>query len=312
MKKYFVSPMAPVPGMVLRLVRPVPAFVLLLASSQLAYAQPAAGGAAPGSCPPGSWFCSQAPQPPSAPAGEPGESLEPLPSPEVLPPPPPRPPPRERPRPPAPPRTGPPPPLVTYAPPPPPDMWRPEMPPPAMALPRREPLSPASEWGLNAHLEAAMIGRGVDGNASMGGAGAGLRFKPSRAFGIEGDFDFVGGTDYAGNSRSERAFSLNALLFLNPRSHAQLYVLAGFGWAGASVQDAQSQSLSYSYFGGQIGAGLEIRLTRSLALDGDLRGFLRNRTDALAQTQPEFTDQNGRTTNTSGGGLLTAGMTLYF
>jgi hypothetical protein len=44
----------------------------------------------------------------------------------------------------------------------------------------------------------------------------------------------------------------------------------------------------------------------------DLRGFVRSRTDQAAQQQPEFTNSQGQTTNTSGGGLLTGGMTLYF
>jgi hypothetical protein len=147
----------------------------------------------------------------------------------------------------------------------------------------------------------------------MGGAGLGLRYKPVRTFGIESDIDFVGGHDYQGDSRSETAFSFNGLIFLNPRSRAQFYLLAGFGWSSAHVQnDAQGTSASYSYFGGQGGIGLEVRLSRSLAFNVDVRGFIRSRTDGLAQTQPEFTDQYGRTTNTSGGGLFTGGMTLYF
>jgi hypothetical protein len=40
---------------------------------------------------------------------------------------------------------------------------------------------------------------------------------------------------------------------------------------------------------------------------------VRTRTDQDAQLHPEFTNpQTGQTTNTSGGALLTGGMTLYF
>jgi hypothetical protein len=188
------------------------------------------------------------------------------------------------------------------------------MPPPYEYAPaHREPLYPAHEWGLNLHLEGATIGRGSAGDAAMGGAGAGLRYKPTPRFGLEADFDFVGGTDYQGDRRSESAFTLNGLFFLNPRSRAQVYLLAGFGWSSAHVDnDAQSTSVNYGYFGGQAGIGLELRLSRSLALNGDFRGFIRSRTDSLAQSQPEFTDQYGRSTNTSAGALLTGGMTLYF
>jgi hypothetical protein len=193
-------------------------------------------------------------------------------------------------------------------------MWRPEMLPPyELAPPHRELLYPTHEWGLNAHLEGAAIGHGSAGDAAMGGAGAGLRYKPTPRFGFEADIDFIGGTDYQGDQRNETAFTLNGLLFLNPRSRAQLYVLAGFGWSAAHVQnDSQSLNADYGYFGGQAGVGLELRLSRSLALNGDFRGFIRSRTDSLAQSQPEFTDQYGRSTNTSAGALLTGGMTLYF
>jgi hypothetical protein len=206
-----------------------------------------------------------------------------------------------------------------YQPPPPVTVVRPETTPPYVEYaPRRTPsISPSHEWGLNFHLEGAMLGHGYQGNTSMGGGGAGLRFKPSRYFGIETDFDYVGGHDYQGDNRSETAFTINGLLFLNPRSHAQLYLLAGFGWSGAHVTSDPSVSGSsldqhYNYFGGQFGGGLEVRLTRVLAFDLDLRGFVRSRTDALAQTVPEFTNSIGQTTNTSGGVLATGGMTLYF
>jgi opacity protein-like surface antigen len=172
-----------------------------------------------------------------------------------------------------------------------------------------------------------MIGSGAQGNAGLGGAGAGLRFKPTRSFGLEADLDFAGGDhDYQGNKRSEAAFTLNALWFLNPQSHAQLYVLAGFGWSGAHVtcdSCANVVDSHYDYFGGQLGVGLELRLTRVLAFNLDIRGFVRGRTDDLARAQPEFEQPAGcsssaggypgcRTTNTSGGGLVTGGMTLYF
>jgi len=74
----------------------------------------------------------------------------------------------------------------------------------------------------------------------------------------------------------------------------------------------QGQTYDYSYFGGQAGIGLELRLTRVLAFNIDFRGFIRSRTDQMAQQQPEFTNSQGQQTNTSGGGLLTGGMTLYF
>lgn len=307
------------------------ALTSVLLGPALAAAQSTPAGT--GSCAPGSWFCTQGPQAPQAPA--PPSSTQSL---EALPPPPdpaqdpePRPPPpvRRRPRRPAPPIVvyEPPPPPVGLEPPPPPVTLEPPMPPPYESYrPRRQPISPPHEWGLNLHFEGAMIGNGAQGNAGLGGVGAGLRFKPSRYFGVEGNLDFATGTDYLGDKRDETAFTLNALLFLNPQSRAQIYLLAGIGWSGAHVTcDSCTTPLDnhYDYFGGQAGAGLELRLTRVLAFNVDIRGFVRGRTDALAQTQPEFDSPAGcstsptasgtcRTTNSSGGALLTGGMTLYF
>jgi hypothetical protein len=196
---------------------------------------------------------------------------------------------------------------------------RPEMPPPyEYSPPRHPPVSPPHEWGLNLHLEGASIGSGTEHNAGMGGGGAGLRFKPSRYFGIETDLDFLGGHGYVGDLRHETALSFNGLFFLNPKSRAQFYLLAGFGWSWANSQNdpndpsASPYNNNYTYFGGQAGLGLELRLTRVLAFNVDLRGFVRSRTDQGAAAQPEFTNAQGQTTNTSGGALLTAGMSLYF
>jgi hypothetical protein len=159
----------------------------------------------------------------------------------------------------------------------------------------------------------------------MGGAGFGLRYKPIPYFGIEANLDFLGGTDYNGFDRTETAFTFNGLVFLNPRSHAQVYLLGGFGWSSAHLHGGDpivynnnfirdtGFDPSYSYFGGQAGIGLELRLSRHFALNADLRGFVRSRIDDNANASPEFVDQStGRTSNTSGGGLITAGMTFYF
>jgi hypothetical protein len=287
------------------------ALVLALPAVASAQSAPAAGD---GSCPPGSWFCASAPQDQPVPAGQ-AVQVQPLPDPDA--PPPPRvrrvpgvtyaPPPGQ-------------PPVVVYQPPPPVMAVRPEMPPPyEYAPPRRAPLSPGREWGLNLHLEGASIGSGTEHNAGLGGAGFGLRYKPNRYFGLETDLDFVGGHGYVGDVRHETALSFNGLFFLNPRSRAQIYLLAGFGWSWANSQSdpndpsvSQAYNSNYKYFGGQAGIGLELRLTRVLALNTDLRGIVRTRTDQLASSQPEFTNAQGQTTNTSGGALLTGGMTLYF
>jgi hypothetical protein len=186
-------------------------------------------------------------------------------------------------------------------------------PPPAQVYyvrPRRQ----RSEWGLNLHLEGATFGsRPNVSSDGIWGGGLGLRYRPVPVFALESDLDFVGGTDYNGFRRSETATTINGLFFLNPRSRAQVYLLAGFGWSWAHLDTGQD----YDYFGGQGGLGLEFRAGRHIALNFDARGFIRTRIDDQAQYQPEFTSGTPGTssyqaTNTSAGVLFTGGVTFYF
>jgi opacity protein-like surface antigen len=293
-----------------------------------------------GNCPPGSWFCADAPGlTPSgdassdAPADD-DAATAPAPAPATPPPNRARPAPRQRlapnddadappptvyvPAQPSTTTTDAPPPIVVYQPAPrkrrprivyvaPPPVEVAEPPPPPPPPPRR------SEWGLQFRLEGVMMGSSRAQNASMGGAGLSIRPRPSPHFALDFGIDALSGTDYVGNQRSEGAFTINPMLFVNPRSKVQLYFLAGLGFAGATVHYGDQTVDHFSYFGLDGGAGLELRLSRHVALDIDFVGFIRDRTDRGADAKPEFTDPNtGRTTNTSGGGLARLGLGFYW
>ena len=179
------------------------------------------------------------------------------------------------------------------------------------------PRIPHREWGLNLHLGGIAMGSGRSGDAAMGLIGLGLRFRPVPAFAIEANIDVAGGTDYNGFRRTETMGTMNALVYLNPKSRAQFYLLGGIGLssarvsAGSDTWDTSSMygggyysygDQKYTYFGGQGGAGIEIRLSRVVALNFDVRGFVRSRVDNRGGV--EFIDASGRTTNTSGHGAL--------
>lgn len=243
-------------------------------------------------CEPGSWFCGEtSPQ---------GSGLQPLPETKAA-------------------ETKPadktPPPVVVYQPPPPTVVVQArDAPPPYYYVPRTPP--PKKEWGLNLHLGGAMMGKGRDGNAGMGMAGLGLRFRPIPQAALEGVLDFAGGRDYNGYRRAETAFTINGLIFLNPKNTTQVYLLGGFGWSGATATDDRGGvdrvEYKYGYFGLQGGLGLEFRLSKSVALNVDVRGLVRGRVDGDARYNPEFTSNDGKSTNTSGAGLLTGGITFYW
>lgn len=261
-------------------------------------------------CPPGSWFCADGQvggqagttAPPAA-AGQVGASgkLEPLPAPAA-----------------APGTTvvvNTPPPAAAPAPAPQPAVVAPR-PSTTVYVPVTQPW-PQREWGLNLHFQGAMIGKreGVSG-AGLAGLGGALRYRPSRSIALEGSLDLFGGTDYSGRRRSEAAFSVGGYLFLSPLSRTQPYITGGIGWAAANVRNndfslyGTNGYSEYQYFGGYVGAGIEHRMNRSLAINVDLRGFVRGRTDEDGTY--EFVSNDGRATNTSGGVLLNLGATLYF
>ena len=247
-------------------------------------------------CEPGSWFCGQTQD-----TGKPNGNLEPLPDANAQP---------ARPV-----EKAPPPPVVVYQPPPPTVVVQPrEAPAPYYYVPKKA--VPRKEWGLNLHVGGAMLGKGRDDNAGMGMAGLALRFRPIPQAAIEGSLDFAAGRDYNGYRRNETAFTLNGLIFVNPKSITQFYFLGGFGWSGAHATDDRQgfdgAEYSYGYFGVQAGFGLEFRLSRAIALNVDLRGLLRGRIDDDRRKNPEFTSSDGKTTNASGAGLLTGGLTFYW
>lgn len=260
------------------------AFALPLLASSTAFAQEPSKD-----CAPGSWFCGDTAPPPAGGS----KDLQPLPDNKPA---------------------TPPPPVVVYQPPPTTVVVQPREAPPAYYyVPRQAP--PKREWGLNLHIGGLMMGRGKSDDAGMALAGIGLRFRPTPVFALEADLDWAGGRDYNGYRRTERSFSFNGLFFVNPRSKTQVYFLAGFGWQGATATDDRSQrevEYKYGYFGGQAGVGLEFRLSKVVALNFDVRGFVRGRIDDQRHEYPEFVDSNGRSTNTSGGGLFQGGLTFYW
>ncbi len=260
---------------------------------------------AAGDCPDGDWFCEPAPAAEPAPA-EPGAAPAPEGSPRGE-------------------RRHRPPPHFELPPPPPPgfeadgqmhiDVER-------VKPPRPRHRRGFREWGVNLHANIGLMGNdeAMSPNADMNGLGGALRFRPIPHIAIEGAVELLWGTDYNGFQRFEQALLVNGLFYANPRGAVQLYGLIGFG-VGAAFLDsgmaADGQPVlrdeTYSYRGGQLGVGVEGRVTRHFALGADLIGFLRWRNDHGRGSEPEFVDPvTHRTSNTSTGGLLRLGATFYW
>jgi opacity protein-like surface antigen len=254
-------------------------------------------------CPPGGWFCEETEPPAQEPEAAPDEAP---PAPEA-------PPPAHRRRHLPPQSASQPPPVVVYE------------PPPAEALETPPPPQRRGwhrKWALNLRLDGVLMGGGKNQSqdAGMGGLGFSFRYRPIGHFAIDAGLDWFGGVDWAGNDRRETAFTTNAMVFFNPRDAVQVYMLGGLNFSEALVQSRDKNGdivantdRRYSYFGGQMGLGLEFRVSNTVSLDLDVVGFIRGRTDDAARQTPEFTDPDtGRTTNTSGGGLFRGGITFYW
>ncbi|MEZ4296641.1 MAG: hypothetical protein R3B70_16865 [Polyangiaceae bacterium] len=180
-----------------------------------------------------------------------------------------------------------------------------------------------SKWGLNLRVQGAAIGDGaLTDDAAIGGLGMSLRYRPVPAFGFDLGVDILGGKDFNGFTRIETPVSLNAMIFVNPRSRVQFYLLGGAHLSHAQVRsDTRSPLLSpmadggygadYNYFGAQGGAGLEFRLGRRVGLAFDALAFIRERTDD--GPKPEYVDAaTGKSTNVSAGVLFRGGLNFWW
>jgi len=191
-----------------------------------------------------------------------------------------------------------------------------------------------SEFGLNLRVEGVALGKPGNGafNAGLGGVGLSLRYRPSPHFAFDLGVDLLAGTDYNGFSRTEIPVSLGGIVFFNPKSRVQFYMLGGASVSRAQVRsdtqcaqgalscstpllnpvDGGSQfGATYTYVGGHGGLGLEFRLSRRVALDLDVVGFARSRIGDIQQA--EFVDpQTGRSTNTSAGAIGRGGVVFWW
>jgi len=267
-----------------------------LGSALAACALALPAGVAHADCPPGAWLCAQLQ------IGG-GVYVEPAPPP--------------------------PPPRVVYvepAPPPPPVVvYQPAPPQPVVYY--RQPVRTEyvlvdpydrGRWGLHGH-----VGGLFSHHLAIAGLTGALRVRPRPHFAFDFGIGAYGGVDYNGLDRVEVPLTVDGLFFFNPRSRFQFYGLLGVGLSFAHAEGFNSGSgpgfadlyvmRDYAYYGGELGIGLEWRMSRWFAINGDIRGFLRHRFDG--EDSPEFTeyeDGKTRSTDTSGGVLGTLGATLYF
>ncbi|MBZ0115370.1 MAG: porin family protein, partial [Sandaracinaceae bacterium] len=167
---------------------------------------------------------------------------------------------------------------------------------------------PEFSTGIHMNVDGMFTDR-----VAMGGAGGAFRIRPSPYVAVDIGAGFYGGVDYNGLDRVEVPIRGDVLFFFNPYNRIQFYALLGIGGSFAHAEGF-SFSRDYAYIGGELGLGLEWRLSRVFALNFDVRGFIRQRVDdnAAPEFSERFADGTVHSTDTSGGMVGQLGMTFYF
>ncbi len=150
-------------------------------------------------------------------------------------------------------------------------------------------------------------------DAGMTGFGVGFRFIPVSFLTLEPGIDGFAGHDQYGRERTETTLSFNSIITLNPNDPIQVYGLVGVFTTTAEVKGVdpgpvmRSNPGRYSYVGAQIGAGIELRVDPALGFHADILGYTRQRNEL-----PQYGESTADLRRDGGGGMVRAGMSLYF
>ncbi len=180
---------------------------------------------------------------------------------------------------------------------------------PGLAPPLPPPPVPKAyaRWELAARAGLPVFDAGAQRDAFMITGGLALRRRLARYAAVEVALDAAGGKDYVGASRWEGWFAPAFRLNASPSGVAP-FVAIGPALSFARVDDDGTRR-QFSYFGGAVSFGLTIPISQSSGFEVLWSSFLRTRVPSTGS--PEYVDPGtGRTTNTSGGALIRAGLSL--
>jgi hypothetical protein len=111
------------------------------------------------------------------------------------------------------------------------------------------------------------------------------------------------------------------MFFFNPDDPVQFYAFGGAAFTFAQVFSdrierhlAEGTTDEYKYFGGQVGLGLEFRVSQLVGIVVDGYGLLRTRVDKDGDGLfPEYYDaKSGDSSNTSGAAVLRGGVNFWW
>ncbi len=156
---------------------------------------------------------------------------------------------------------------------------------------------PIERWGLGAFAGSLHVD-GQEGGSDIGLVG---RYRLSPVFAIEAE---VAKSQMEGGGRSDRHLGASLLIDLSPRADLSPFLLAGAGFGQTDIGDGEFHA-EQGY--GEIGAGLDYALTRSLHLTADVRaGARKTRQDVAYMSSTPVADfsKDEQFTRARIGGLL--------
>lgn len=154
-----------------------------------------------------------------------------------------------------------------------------EAPPAVIQQPARRKKQPGRDFlGLGLHasgatVEGQKVGISTAENPGMGGVGIHLRGRFSDSLGLELTADFLEGSDEDGDlTQSMIPLMANVTWHLFPTKRIQPYLLGGVGVHFTRLEYfGGDYAIDVTELAGQLGAGLEVFITKHLAIHADIR-----------------------------------------
>ncbi len=168
-------------------------------------------------------------------------------------------------------------------------------------------------------LEGFRSSEGIVSGSAVYGGYLGAHFRLGRRVALGVGLEQGYGDDPSGYKRYDIAWNFppKLYLYLNPKSKTQLYGTAGMDMRVSHFESGSKElpegrvPWGAFYFGGFLGAGVEHRLDKSMALRIEARWFVRGRSDSKSSADTAPDPEWSIATRGYRGAVLSLGLVFY-